>query len=274
MKESKPPHHYPGDKSFKCKAIREELRSDFAAIRKLAPEPLLINTKYDPKLYGPCKDGKTVPSHWYRLKTCEAASKFVSANKKLLRSVDDGPNPAIPVSISPSQRHAMLQTLPEFVVQLRQEGVLYVVGQEREGKVKRLCDLYVMARTQDGEFPESKFTEFIECLQQLQEMFPAHVAKNLSAYSAGTSKAETSEFQQDLSANQPGLLREFSMEPLLGDSSKGESSGLAGPTYQPPPHGPRVRKSTQDRDLSPLITMESPGSLKDSYTYLMPETPL
>lgn len=250
VKGSKFPNHYPGDKSFKCKAIQQQLRADFATISKLAPDPLLINTSYDPEVYGPCKGGQAVPSHWYRLKACEAASRFVLANKKLLGNSDS----LASTFVAPSQRHAMTLALPELVSRLGAQGVLQV--DDEQGVFSKSCELYEKARYQDGEFLESHFTEFMEHLERIQQMLPP--AANLDT-------SLRPGLDLDLSTSDPTLLRGFSLEPLLA-TSPSESSALPN---RPPLtlKQPREKRIVKDQVLTPLI----PASCPDS-SYSMPET--
>lgn len=287
LKASKCSYHYPGDKSFKCKAIRERLRADFESIRKLTPEPLLINSNHHPKIYGPCQGDQAVPSHWYRLKTCEAGSKFVSAYKRLLSSSSSSG------LVCASQRHPMVLALPEFLSQLKLEGVLpsrragrglsqgQGQGTEEDALLNRLSQLYIFARSQDGDFPETKFMEFSSSLQQLKQMLPPPPPAFQEPLDLSLSLSQRPGLQQDLD---PAMLSTFSLEPLIGTSRSGSDAVQSTSPYEsdlqhtpPPSHHKEkssIRRGHRDRDLSPLIAVTTNTSSCPDSSYVMPETPL
>jgi len=63
--------------------VRERLKEDFAVISKLSPDPTLINTNFEPSVYGPIAEGE-----WVKGQPGQGASKTVCTHLGLTHSID------------------------------------------------------------------------------------------------------------------------------------------------------------------------------------------
>jgi len=124
--------HTPGDKSFKCKKIRQRLEEDFATIQTLSSDPRLIHPDLPPNTFGRTKESCEVPTHWYRMKVFDAAADLVASNRAVLRG---------------RVQTSKTLSLPEFLGLLQQQGI--AVG-DHKALVDQCIKIYSLARYEDG----------------------------------------------------------------------------------------------------------------------------
>lgn len=229
--------HVPGDASFKCRAMRQQLRDDFAAVKSVSSDPRLVNPSHQLK-----NDGASVPIHWYRMKTFDAAADFVASNVSLVEGSDSCSLKELP--------------LPKFLDRLRQSsaGLSRSRPAGHEQLMERCCQLYALARYEDGNFGQEQFEEFKSLVQKIQQSLQL-VSRVQSRSPHPSSPTSHPPHQRDPVYHHHPLGGTLSQEPLLQEYGSLDTHTDVGTAQESASRrDSKSKKKPDEIELSPLVS--------------------